>query len=80
MAHPVWLPEKFAERPPFEGLAPMAQYSDPRIVAAAFVTEMIEFHVSPLPVTDVGAGAAVRVLTIQAKTGTLLEGVYAPVV
>lgn len=76
MAHPVWLPEKFADKPPFEGLAPMVQYNEPRIVAAAFVTEIMEFQVSPLPVTEVGAGtAAARVFTIQAKTGTLLEGV-----
>lgn len=76
MAHPVWLPEKFADNPPFEGLAPSAQYSEPRIVPAAFVTERMEFQVSPLPVTEVGVGtAAARVLTIQAKTGTLLEGV-----
>lgn len=75
MAHPVWLPEKFADKPPLEGLAPMAQYNEPRIVAAAFATEIMEFQVSPLPVTEVGAGAAARVFTIQAKTGTLLEGV-----
>lgn len=53
----------------------MAQYSDPRTVPAAFVTETILFQVSPLPVTEVGAGTAARVFTIQAKFGTFADGV-----
>lgn len=54
----------------------MAQYSEPRTVPAAFATEIMLFQVSPLPVTEVGAGtAAARVLTIQAKFGTFADGV-----
>ena len=53
----------------------MAQYSEPRRVFAAFVTEMMLFQVSPLPVTEVGAVGVVRVLTIHANTGTFAEGV-----